>query len=293
MRVCVVRAPYTPLRTYITVASKASAMPTYSITSASQWTPAIAKNGAPIVGATPSRPGQLIFSSTPRSARSGSARASTARARPRPRSPTCGSSAKCQRQPSRRPRAADRRSDRAARRAGCTGRSAAPRSRHLLDSFIDLNNLALSRLPRASVERIGVDTCPGGDRDSTHSSDVDYAELLPSLSSRPETSTLRLRANRIPRRILRSFAAQETGPADFRRRGGADRSAYRDRRAGFLACGCGRPPTISRSSNWARRHLRIFVFQRRHLHQPRHRVAKIAALRVLGMQLAADRIAGR
>jgi 5-methyltetrahydropteroyltriglutamate--homocysteine methyltransferase len=27
----------------------------------------------------------------------------------------------------------------------------------------------------------GVHTCPGGDRDSTHSADVDYAELLPSL----------------------------------------------------------------------------------------------------------------
>jgi len=26
-----------------------------------------------------------------------------------------------------------------------------------------------------------VHTCPGGDRDSTHSADVDYAELLPSL----------------------------------------------------------------------------------------------------------------
>ena len=30
-------------------------------------------------------------------------------------------------------------------------------------------------------KRIGVHTCPGGDRDSTHSADVDYAELLPSL----------------------------------------------------------------------------------------------------------------
>jgi len=28
---------------------------------------------------------------------------------------------------------------------------------------------------------MGVHTCPGGDRDSTHSADVDYAELLPSL----------------------------------------------------------------------------------------------------------------
>ena len=30
-------------------------------------------------------------------------------------------------------------------------------------------------------QRIGVHTCPGGDRDSTHSADVDYEELLPSL----------------------------------------------------------------------------------------------------------------
>jgi 5-methyltetrahydropteroyltriglutamate--homocysteine methyltransferase len=29
--------------------------------------------------------------------------------------------------------------------------------------------------------RIGVHTCPGSDRDSTHSRDVDYATLLPSL----------------------------------------------------------------------------------------------------------------
>ena len=55
------------------------------------------------------------------------------------------------------------------------------RSGHLLASFIDLNNLALSRFSSEERERIGVHTCPGGDRDSTHSADVDYAELLPSL----------------------------------------------------------------------------------------------------------------
>jgi 5-methyltetrahydropteroyltriglutamate--homocysteine methyltransferase len=44
-----------------------------------------------------------------------------------------------------------------------------------------LNNLALSRFSTAERKRIGVHTCPGGDRDSTHSGDVDYAELLPSL----------------------------------------------------------------------------------------------------------------
>jgi len=52
---------------------------------------------------------------------------------------------------------------------------------NLLSTFIDLNNLALSRFSAADRQRIGVHTCPGGDRDSTHSADVDYAELLPSL----------------------------------------------------------------------------------------------------------------
>jgi len=54
-------------------------------------------------------------------------------------------------------------------------------SGHLLHSFIDLNNLALSRFSAEERRRIGVHTCPGGDLDSTHSADVDYAELLPSL----------------------------------------------------------------------------------------------------------------
>ncbi|HXH41849.1 MAG TPA: 5-methyltetrahydropteroyltriglutamate--homocysteine methyltransferase [Thermoanaerobaculia bacterium] len=51
----------------------------------------------------------------------------------------------------------------------------------LLTSFIDLNNLALARFTAEERQRIGVHTCPGADRDSTHSAEVDYAELLPSL----------------------------------------------------------------------------------------------------------------
>ena len=51
----------------------------------------------------------------------------------------------------------------------------------LLLSFIDLNNLALSRFSEDERKKLGVHTCPGGDRDSTHSAEVDYAELLPSL----------------------------------------------------------------------------------------------------------------
>jgi 5-methyltetrahydropteroyltriglutamate--homocysteine methyltransferase len=54
-------------------------------------------------------------------------------------------------------------------------------SGHLLNSFIDLNNIALSRFSAQDRGLLGVHTCPGGDLDSTHSADVDYAELLPSL----------------------------------------------------------------------------------------------------------------
>jgi 5-methyltetrahydropteroyltriglutamate--homocysteine methyltransferase len=54
-------------------------------------------------------------------------------------------------------------------------------SGQLLTTFIDLNNLALSRFSLDERRRIGIHTCPGNDLDSTHSADVDYAELLPSL----------------------------------------------------------------------------------------------------------------
>jgi len=54
-------------------------------------------------------------------------------------------------------------------------------SGELLHNFIDLNNLALERFTNEERRRIGVHTCPGSDRDSTHSGDVDYAALLPSL----------------------------------------------------------------------------------------------------------------
>lgn len=52
---------------------------------------------------------------------------------------------------------------------------------NLLGSFIDLNNLALARFTSCERTRLGVHTCPGSDLDSTHSADVDYATVLPSL----------------------------------------------------------------------------------------------------------------
>jgi 5-methyltetrahydropteroyltriglutamate--homocysteine methyltransferase len=51
----------------------------------------------------------------------------------------------------------------------------------LLGSFVDLNNRVLDRLTDTERARVGVHTCPGGDKDSTHSADVPYAGLLPEL----------------------------------------------------------------------------------------------------------------
>ena len=54
-------------------------------------------------------------------------------------------------------------------------------TKQLLRAFIDLNNRVLERFTPAERKRIGVHTCPGGDRDSVHSAEVDYGELLPGL----------------------------------------------------------------------------------------------------------------
>lgn len=51
----------------------------------------------------------------------------------------------------------------------------------VLNGFIDLNNRVLARFTDEEKQRIGIHTCPGADHHSTHSADVDYSELLPSL----------------------------------------------------------------------------------------------------------------
>jgi 5-methyltetrahydropteroyltriglutamate--homocysteine methyltransferase len=82
------------------------------------------------------------------------------------------------------------------------------RSGNLLNSFIVLNNLALSRFSVEDRQRIGVHTCPGGDRDSTHSADVDYAELLPSLFQlKAGNFYVALAGERDPERVLRILRA--------------------------------------------------------------------------------------
>jgi 5-methyltetrahydropteroyltriglutamate--homocysteine methyltransferase len=77
-------------------------------------------------------------------------------------------------------------------------------TRQLLKTFIDLNNRVLDRFSVEERKRIGVHTCPGGDRDSTHSADVDYAELLPSLFElRAGNFYIQLASERNRTRVLR------------------------------------------------------------------------------------------
>jgi 5-methyltetrahydropteroyltriglutamate--homocysteine methyltransferase len=77
----------------------------------------------------------------------------------------------------------------------------------LLRSFVDLNNSVLDRFSDDERRRIGVHTCPGGDRDSTHSADVDYAGLLPLLFElRAGAFYIELAGERDPEAVLRSVA---------------------------------------------------------------------------------------
>ena len=48
----------------------------------------------------------------------------------------------------------------------------------LLPHFIELNNRVMARFTAQERVNIGVHTCPGGDRDSVHSADVPYGNLL-------------------------------------------------------------------------------------------------------------------
>ncbi|MGH8700840.1 MAG: hypothetical protein ACREVR_06635, partial [Burkholderiales bacterium] len=51
----------------------------------------------------------------------------------------------------------------------------------MLPHFIELNNRVIDRFTAEERKRIGIHTCPGGDRDSVHSADVPYNNLLPSM----------------------------------------------------------------------------------------------------------------
>jgi 5-methyltetrahydropteroyltriglutamate--homocysteine methyltransferase len=77
-------------------------------------------------------------------------------------------------------------------------------SKGVLRNFIELNNTVLDRFTADERARIGVHVCPGGDQDSAHSLDVDYAELLPDLFTlRAGTFYLQLASESDRPRVLR------------------------------------------------------------------------------------------
>jgi methionine synthase II (cobalamin-independent) len=85
-------------------------------------------------------------------------------------------------------------------------------SKGLLDSFVDLNNRVLDGLTDEERARVGVHTCPGGDRDSTHSADVDYGELLPALfRMNVDTFYVQLASEADRERVLRILGEHATG----------------------------------------------------------------------------------
>jgi methionine synthase II (cobalamin-independent) len=51
----------------------------------------------------------------------------------------------------------------------------------MLPHFIELNNRVMARFTADERRNIGIHTCPGGDRDSVHSADVPYNNLLPEM----------------------------------------------------------------------------------------------------------------
>jgi len=74
----------------------------------------------------------------------------------------------------------------------------------LLESFVALNNRVLDRLSPQEQERTGIHVCPGGDRDATHSADVDYGGLLPALFRlRVRRFYLQLASESDPERVLK------------------------------------------------------------------------------------------
>jgi 5-methyltetrahydropteroyltriglutamate--homocysteine methyltransferase len=73
----------------------------------------------------------------------------------------------------------------------------------LLENFIALNNRVLDHFSPQERQRIGMHTCPGGDRDATHSAAVDYAGLLPALFRlRVGRFYVQLASEKDPERVL-------------------------------------------------------------------------------------------
>jgi 5-methyltetrahydropteroyltriglutamate--homocysteine methyltransferase len=93
-------------------------------------------------------------------------------------------------------------------------------SGQLLRDFVALNNRVLDRFSDDERTRIGVH-CPGGDRDSTHSADVDYS-CCPSCSANVSNVTVDFAAEQHPPRA-RVTPTSAARPTDLRQGDRPDR----------------------------------------------------------------------
>jgi 5-methyltetrahydropteroyltriglutamate--homocysteine methyltransferase len=75
-----------------------------------------------------------------------------------------------------------------------------------LNSFIELNNMALSRFSAEERSHIGIHTCCGDDGDTSLADAVDYASLMPSLFAQKATNFyIELTGEKDKRRVLGSI----------------------------------------------------------------------------------------
>ena len=162
---------------------------------------------------------------------------------------------------------------------GPAGRQARPVEGRFSTTSSSSTTVCSSASRRERAPRIGVHTCPGGDQDSTHSADVDYAELLPALFRLEVGSFFVQLASETDRvRVLDDPRKHATGePADLRRRHRPDRPAHRDGRGGARTA-CSRP-RVHRSRRPARhdRRLRLLPVRRRRSTSRETAFAKIRA----------------
>ncbi len=82
----------------------------------------------------------------------------------------------------------------------------------LLDAFVDLNNQVLDQLTAEERAEVGVHSCPGADRNSTHSADVDYVTMLPRLCRlNVDTFYVQMASESDPERALQTLGELATG----------------------------------------------------------------------------------
>ena len=74
----------------------------------------------------------------------------------------------------------------------------------LLNSFVALINKAMVQFDDQDRKRLGVHTCPGSDLNATHSADIDYKYLLPTLFEiKVDNFYIAMAAEKSPRQTLR------------------------------------------------------------------------------------------